>query len=338
MKHNIMNSVSYHSCSELYIWPWGFKDQDPPHELYMENQVKPLMNLTGYGNWKDQGGYKVSGDINDYQYGMQGSFSYTVELNSCGQQGDLEGGFHADTRLIRPTVRMHLLTNMHLLDESPEARIGQMFPDYGDLNGPGIHSPEQTLMPSLTLLSKGESIGFQSDTEVDFGDYYSDDKLPVRIKVANAQFMLKDSLVLRYRTAEMVAGAWNELPMSCIVDCDPRDYSDFSPNLTIPQRESVFRAYIPATESSTHIQFYAVAQDSRLANEFGGGFVYTGYGAAAPVKIFVDDIIGFGNSVLDFIAVGFMMVIIYGVIWGGLYRMVDLAIAAERRKRAEEDG
>ncbi|MAE57008.1 MAG: hypothetical protein CL964_03240, partial [Euryarchaeota archaeon] len=192
--------------------------------------------------------------------------------------------------------------------------------------------------PSLTLLSKGESIGFQSDTEVDFGDYYSDDKLPVRIKVANAQFMLKDSLVLRYRTAEMVAGTWNELPMSCIVDCDPRAYSDFSPGLTIPQRESVFRAYIPATESSTHIQFYAVAQDSRLANGFGGGFVYTGYGAAEPVEIFVDDIIGFGNVVVDTLAVGIMMTLIYGVVWGGLYRMVGLATEAERRKRAEEDG
>ena len=339
MKHNIMNSISYHSCSELYIWPWGYKDQDPPHELYMENQVKPLMNLTGYGNWKDQGGYKVSGDITDQLYGMHGSFSYTVELNSCGSQGELQGGFHADTRLIRPTVRMHLLTNMHLLDESPEARIGQMFPDYGDLNGPGIHSMEQTMMPALSLMStQGESIGFQSDTDVDFGDYYSDDKLPMRVMVENAQFMLKDSLVMRYRTAEMPEGIWSELTMSCVENCDPRDYSDYSAEFTIPQRDSIFRVYIPATESSTHVQFYAVAQDSRLANGFGGGFVYTGHGAAEPVEIFVDDIIGFGNIVADSLAVGIMMFLIYGVVWGGLYRMVGLATEAERRKRAEEDG
>ena len=339
MKHNIMNSISYHSCSELYIWPWGYKDQDPPHELYMENQVKPLMNLTGYGNWKDQGGYKVSGDITDQLYGMHGSFSYTVELNSCGSQGDLDGGFHADTRLIRPTVRMHLLTNMHLLDESPEARIGQMFPDYGDINGPGIHSMEQTMMPALSIMSnQGESIGFQSDTEIDFGDYYSDDKLPVRVMVENAQFLLKDSLLLRYRTAEMPEGVWSELTMSCVENCDPRDYSDYSAEFTIPRRDSVFRAYIPATETSTHIQFYAVAQDSRLANEFGGGFVYTGHGAAEPVEIFVDDIIGFGNIVADGLAVGIMMLLIYSVVWGGLYRMVGLATEAERRKRAEEDG
>ena len=81
-----------------------------------------------------------------------------------------------------------------------------------------------------------------------------------------------------------------------------------------------------------------MAQDSRLANEFGGGFVYTGHGAAEPVEICVDDIIGGGNIVADVLAVGCMMLIIYGVVWGGLYRMVGLAVAAERRKQAAEEG
>jgi len=337
MKHNIMNSVSYHSCSNLYIWPWGFKDQDPPHELYMENQVKPLMNLTGYGNWKDQGGYKVSGDINDYQYGMQGSFSYTVELNSCGQQGNLEGGFHADTRLIRPTVRMHLLTNMHFLDESPNARIGQMFPDFGDIDGDGISSPEETMMPKLSILSsKGENVGFQSDTEVDFGDYFAKDELPVRVKVEDAQFMLQDSLILNYRTDEMTEGVWKEIPMSCIEGCDTKDYSDYSAEFTIPRRDSVFKAYIPEVEESTNIQFYAVAQDSRLANEYGGGFVLTGYGAAEPVEIFIDDIVGFGNPIIDFFAMVIMMGLMYGVVWGGLYKTVGIATESEKRKNEED--
>jgi len=338
MKHNIMNAVSYHSCSNLYIWPWGFKDQDPPHELYMENQVKPLMNLTGYGNWKDQGGYKVSGDINDYQYGMQGSFSYTVELNSCGQQGELEGGFHADTRLIRPTVRMHLLTNVHFLDESPNARIGQMFPDFGDIDGDGISSPEETMMPKLSILSsKGETVGFQSDTDVDFGEYFAKDDLPVRVKVEDSQFMLQDSLMLNYRTGKMAEEVWKEIPMLCITGCDTKDYTDYSAEFTIPRRDSVFIAYIPEIEEATNIQFYAVAQDSRLANEYGGGFVLTGYGAAEPIEIFVDDIIGFGNPIIDFFAVAMMMGIMYGIVWGGLYKTVGIATEAERRKNEDDE-
>jgi len=342
MKHNFMNSVSYHSYSALYIWPWGYKDQDPPHELYMENQVKPLMNLTGYGNWKDQGGYKVSGDINDYLYGMQGSFSYTVELN-YGEQGGLQGGFHADPLLIRPTVRMHLLTNMHFLDESPKARIGQMISsDYGNLGVDTINSPEETMMPKLTILSeKGDAVnvGFGSDTNVEFDEdrIYSNDDIPVKVKVDNAQYMLKDSLFLKYRTKKMPDGIWNEVPMYCIENCDVKDYSNFNNTGGVPVRDSVYKAYIPETEESMNVQFYAVGQDSRLANGVGGGFVFTGYGDSEPVQIFVDDVIGFGNPIIDFFGVAIMMAIMYGVVWGGLYKTVGIATVAERKKNEDDE-
>ena len=85
-----------------------------------------------------------------------------------------------------------------------------------------------------------------------------------------------------------------------------------------------------------NVEFYAVAQDSRLANAFGGGFVYTGYGNAEPVEIFVDDVIGFGNPIIDFFAVAMMMGIMYGVVWGGLYKTVGIATESERRKNEED--
>ena len=227
---------------------------------------------------------------------------------------------------------------MHFLDESPRARIGQMFPDFGDINGDGISSPEETMMPKLSILSsKGETVGFQSDSEIDFGDYFAKDELPVRVQVEEAQFMLQDSLTLNYRTDEMAQDVWKEIPMSCIKGCDTKDYSDYSAEFTIPRRDSVFIAYIPEVEDSTNVQFYAVAQDSRLANEYGGGFVLTGYGAAEPIEIFVDDVIGFGNVFLDIMGVGIMMAIMYGVVWGGLYRTVGIATEAEKRKNNSEE-
>lgn len=340
MKHNIMNSVSYHAYSALYIWPWGYKDQDPPHELYMENQVKPLMNVTGYGNWKDEGGYKVSGDINDYLYGMQGSFSYTVELNYANQ-GGLEGGFHADPLLIRPTVRMHLLTNIYFMDESPKARIGQMITsDTGNLGIGTINSPEETMIPELTILSNKDAVevGFGTDSNVEFDEdrIYSNDDIPVRVNVENAQYLLKDSLKLKYRNENMPEDTWSEVTMSCINGCDVRDYSNYNNTGGVVVRNSIYEAKIPETEDSMYIQFYAVGQDSRLANAFGGGFVFTGYGDAEPLEVFVDDIIGFGNPIIDALAVMFMMSIMYGVIWGGLYKTVGIATAAEKRKNEEE--
>ena len=341
MKHNIMNSVSYHSYSALYIWPWGYKDQDPPHELYMENQVKPLMNVTGYGNWKDQGGYKVSGDINDYLYGMQGSFSYTVELNYANQ-GGLQGGFHADPLLIRPTVRMHLLTNIHFLDESPKARIGQMITsNTGNLGIDSINSPEDTMMPELTILSNkdAEKVGFGTDSNVEFDEnkIYSNDDISVKVSVENSQYLLRDSLKLMYRNDNMADNIWAEIPMSCISNCDSKDYSNYNSSSGVVNiRNSVYEAKIPETEDSMNVQFYAVGQDSRLANAFGGGFVFTGYGNADPVTVFVDDIIGFGNPFVDFFAMIFMMGILYGVVWGGLYKAVGIATESEKRKGEPE--
>ena len=76
-----------------------------------------------------------------------------------------------------------------------------------------------------------------------------------------------------------------------------------------------------------------VGQDSRLAYAFGGGFVFTGYGNAEPITVFVDDIIGFGNPYVDFFAMIFMMGILYGVVWGGLYKAVGIATEAEKKKR-----
>jgi hypothetical protein len=340
MKHNIMNSVSYHSYSALYIWPWGFQGEDPPHELYMENQVKPLMNVTGYGNWKDEGGYKVSGDITDYLYGMQGSFSYTVELNYANQ-GGLEGGFHADPLLIRPTVRMHLLTNIHFMDESPKARLGQMYmSDTANLDIETINSPEDTMMPELTILSNkndAKIVGFGTDTNVEFDEekIYSNDDISVRVSVENAQYLLKDSLKLKYRNDMMPEDIWEEVTMSCVSGCDIKDYSNYNSTGGVVVRNSVYEAKIPETEDSMNVQFYAVGQDSRLAYAFGGGFVYTGYGNAEPLEVFVDDIIGFGNPFVDFFAMLFMMGMLYGVVWGGLYKAVGIATEAEKKKEGK---
>jgi hypothetical protein len=99
----------------------------------------------------------------------------------------------------------------------------------------------------------------------------------------------------------------------------------------------VYKGYVPETGESMTVQFYAVAQDSRLADQNFGGYVTTGYGASEPIEVFVDDIIGFGNPVIDALAVMFMMAIMYGVVWGGLYKTVGIATEAEKRKNAAEE-
>ena len=134
----------------------------------------------------------------------------------------------------------------------------------------------------------------------------------------------------------MPEGIWEEVAMTCIENCDTKNYANYSNVGGVVVRESVYEAKMPETVNSMDVQFYAVGQDSRLAYAFGGGFVYTGYGSAEPVEVFVDDIVGFGNPILDFIGVAMMMGLMYGVVWGGLYKTVGIATEAEKRKNEGE--
>ena len=53
------------------------------------------------------------------------------------------------------------------------------------------------------------------------------------------------------------------------------------------------------------------------------------------LEVFVDDIIGFGNPFVDFFAMLFMMGMLYGVVWGGLYKAVGIATEAEKKKEGK---
>ena len=193
------------------------------------------------------------------------------------------------------------------------------------------------MMPRLTILSNkdAEKVGFGTDSSVEFDEdrMYSNDDISVKVSVEYSQYLLQESLKLMYRTEQMQEDMWNEITMSCITNCDSKDYSNYnSSSGFVNVRNSVYEAKIPETEDSMDVQFYAVGQDSRLAYAFGGGFVFTGYGSAEPITIFVDDIIGFGNPYVDFFAMIFMMGILYGVVWGGLYKAVGIATEAEKKK------
>ena len=114
--HTLFSAISYHAYGEYFDWPWAHTTVPSPDDQKMRYYGERLQNLTGYSNWKDEGGYLVGGDSNDWLYGNQGIFAYLAEVNG-ETQGNLTGGFHADPKLIIPTARMHLLTNLYILVE-----------------------------------------------------------------------------------------------------------------------------------------------------------------------------------------------------------------------------
>ncbi|MCK4614047.1 MAG: hypothetical protein KAU14_04520, partial [Thermoplasmata archaeon] len=120
LRSNVVTGISYHSYSALVIWPWGYTYDDPPHEPLLRTIGERMMDITDYASWKDEGGYKVSGEWGDWMYGAHGVLAYTLELNTGAQ-----GGFHPQPELIIPTVRMNLGCNLYITEVANKAKVAK---------------------------------------------------------------------------------------------------------------------------------------------------------------------------------------------------------------------
>lgn len=109
--NSITSAISYHSSGSRYIIP-GSDFATPWNQ---ESYDYLLNNLSSIGY---QGCIQncTAGSFIDWAHYNHGVFSLAVQLNS-GSQGGIEGGFHANPVLIQPTSRMHLLTNLEILDD-----------------------------------------------------------------------------------------------------------------------------------------------------------------------------------------------------------------------------
>ncbi len=182
-KSNVIMAMSYHSYSALVIWPWGYTYEDPEHEGLLRTVGTRMMDITDYGSWKDQGGYKVSGEWGDYMYGAHGTLSYTMELNTGSQ-----GGFHPLEEMIIPTCRMLLGCNLYISRIANEAKVGR---DNGyhdlDVDAPYIAYDQEM-------------------TEVDDGKSF-----PLKVTVGNATNLDVNGVKVYYRVD---GGEWHARDLS----------------------------------------------------------------------------------------------------------------------------
>lgn len=79
--------MTYHSFSNLILWPWGHTNAPPP-----DNRLAPigqkLGQLSGYKPQQSVKLYPTSGDTTDWAFGEHGILSYTTEIGSWGDGFD----------------------------------------------------------------------------------------------------------------------------------------------------------------------------------------------------------------------------------------------------------
>ncbi len=102
-------TLSYHSFSELILYPWGYTSEPPQDKKLLEKIAVEMAKTTGPPNDSDYPGpydyypmqssflYPTSGDLTDFLYGEIGTFAYTIELNS------VQEFFDPPPELIEPT-------------------------------------------------------------------------------------------------------------------------------------------------------------------------------------------------------------------------------------------
>lgn len=73
--------MSYHSFSNLILWPWGHTDAPPPDKR-LAPIGQQLGKLSGYKPQQSVALYPTSGDTTDWAFGEHGILSYTSEIGA----------------------------------------------------------------------------------------------------------------------------------------------------------------------------------------------------------------------------------------------------------------
>jgi carboxypeptidase T len=101
--------ITYHSYSQLILYPWGYTDQpiaDQVDRAAMEKLGKRMKQLIAsvhaktYVSQQSSQLYLTAGDTTDWTYGTYGIPSFTIELRPSTA---LEGGFILPASEIIPT-------------------------------------------------------------------------------------------------------------------------------------------------------------------------------------------------------------------------------------------
>ncbi len=115
--HNFLAMISYHSYSQLILYPWGYTNVPAPDESLLNNLAQvmadSILNVHGKRYVAQQGSelYLASGDATDWLYGGTKAPSYTIELRPASSFP----GFQLPESEIQPTFEENLPAALFLL-------------------------------------------------------------------------------------------------------------------------------------------------------------------------------------------------------------------------------
>jgi carboxypeptidase T len=122
--------ITYHSYSQLILYPWGYTDKlvTDPHDregmIGLANEMRDLMKgVHGvvYTAQQSSALYPTAGDTTDWTYGEYGIPSFTIELRP---KSHLEGGFILPPSQIEPTWEENRPAAFRFIEQLLEPAVG----------------------------------------------------------------------------------------------------------------------------------------------------------------------------------------------------------------------
>jgi carboxypeptidase T len=124
--------VSFHSYSQVILYPWAYTAQPSPMDAELSDLARTMSGLMaavrgtvyGYGQSASGIGYTSNGDMTDWTFGVAGISSFTIELPPPDVD---EGGFFNDEAEIDGIFRDNLPAMLFLagrtIGAAPPARL-----------------------------------------------------------------------------------------------------------------------------------------------------------------------------------------------------------------------
>jgi murein tripeptide amidase MpaA len=183
-KSDVTITMSYHSYSELILWPWGYTYDPTPHASLFEDIGNRMADINGYAPMQGTDLYPTSGDSEDWFYGSHGTLAFIIELDS----GE-DGGFHPPPEHIIWSVRENLGVNL-------------LCTEIADVGGAAKEGMYPSIEIGLPVINHTQEFEF-------YPDIYDYD---VRAEVEeNIEYLAPGTMKVVYRVGD---GDWKSIPMT----------------------------------------------------------------------------------------------------------------------------
>ena len=238
--------ISFHSFSELVIWPWGYQSTPTPDALTFEYHGEIMGKMTNYGAMQSAGLYETSGDYDDWLYGQHRIIAYTIEIGNS---------FHEQPKDIDHLARRQLPIQFYtlIISDNPRERAGASgaVPRMQLIDVAG-HIPDEGDVPARICVEEAlGAVPISTQLNRSYVEWRLLERTPGGTEFARDQFASRP---------------WTRTPVSwgerCTMMLPPLDEPDGEPALV---NGSVLIAELPVPEDDTGILSY------RLQVQFIGG-------------------------------------------------------------------